>query len=69
MQTASEKATLTQRRYDDTQGDQGLVDVRAFCQSVPAVVGIRSLAVRHSKSSVTFTVITERSSATRGQLC
>lgn len=40
---------LTQRGYDDAQGDQGLVDIGAFCQSIPAVVGICSLAVTHQK--------------------
>lgn len=65
----SEKKVMpTQRRYNDTQGDQGLVDIGAFCQSVPAVVGICTLAVRHTVT-VTFTVINQSSSATRGQLC
>lgn len=50
MSTVSEKATLTQRRYDDSQGDQGLVDIGAFRQSIPAVVGICSLAVTHQEA-------------------
>lgn len=50
MSTVSEKMMLTQRRYDDTQGDQGLVDVGAFRQSIPAVVRVCSLTVTHQKA-------------------
>lgn len=50
MPTVSEKLMLTQRGYDDTQGDQGLVDIGAFRQSVLAVVGICSLTVTHQKA-------------------
>lgn len=60
------EATLTQRRYDDAQGDQGPVDVGAFCQPIPAVVGVRSLAAEHAETQGT---VRETSSATRGRLC
>lgn len=64
MSSVSEKVMLTQRGYDNTQGDQGLVDIGAFRQSIPAVVGICSLTVTHQKARWL-----SPSSATRGQLC
>lgn len=64
MSTVSEKEMLTQRGYDDAQGDQGLVDVGAFRQPIPAVVGIRSLAVTSQKA-----LSLSPKSATRGQFC
>lgn len=50
MSTVSEKVMLTQCGYDDTQGDQGLVNIGAFRQSIPAVVGICPLTVTHQKA-------------------
>lgn len=43
------EATLfTKSRYDNAQSDQGLVNVRALRQSIPAVVRICAFTVRHN---------------------
>lgn len=45
--TVSTAHIFTESRDDDAQGDQGLIDVGALRQSVPAVAGVGPLTAKH----------------------